>query len=283
MSEVQCWINGQSGTQLDVAERAVQYGDGVFETLRIRNAVMEYPDLHLQRLRAGCERLGFPAIDWSLLRQELEGRAAQYEAHVMKVILSRGTAGRGYRPAPDAGVNRIVSIHPLPVQRHAPDGVRVRICRTRLAHQPLLAGIKHLNRLEQVLARAEWDDAETAEGLMLDYADHLVEGVMSNVFLVRDNSLLTPELSACGVAGVMRSVILDLAESLGIGAQVRPVAAGEVKNADEVFVCNSLIGIWPVTEIENTGRYAIGPVTRQLQAALEHNRLTANNSNWRMT
>lgn len=282
MSETQYWINGRPGAQLDAADRAVQYGDGVFETLRIHNAAAEYPELHLQRLRAGCERLGFPAVDWQALRQELDARVAQCDAHVVKVILSRGAAGRGYRPAPDSGVTRIISIHPLPAQRNISGGVRVRLCKTRLAHQPLLAGIKHLNRLEQVLARAEWDDAETAEGLMLDYDNNLVEGVMSNVFLVKDAVLITPELSGCGVAGVMRSVILDLAETLGISTQVRRVALHELQTAGEIFVCNSLIGIWPVTGIEATGSYATGPVTRQLQAALEHNRQT-DNRNWRMT
>lgn len=284
MSEAQYWINGVPGTQLDAADRAVQYGDGVFETLRIRHAAVEYLQLHLQRLRTGCERLGFPVVDWQMLRQELSERAAQHDEHVLKIILSRGIAGRGYRPLPDSAVTRIVSIHPLPVPRHTLDGARVRICKTRLAHQPLLAGIKHLNRLEQVLARAEWDDEDIAEGLMLDYNNNLVEGIMSNVFLVSGNVLLTPELSGCGVAGVMRSVILDLAETLGIGTQVRAVALDEIRNAGEIFVCNSLIDIWPVTDIEATGHYAIGPVTRQLQAALAHNRQTGmtDNTNWRM-
>ncbi len=271
MKEVQYFINGQPDDRVSVAERALQYGDGLFETIRVRGAEPEYIARHMQRLNSGCEQLQFPPLDWALVREEWLELAAQGQDAVLKYILSRGAGGRGYRPASDTQVTRIASLHPLPhwpadPQQH---GVRTRICSTRLAAQPLLAGIKHLNRLEQVLARAEWQDDAIAEGLMLDDRQRLVEGTMSNVFIVDGRELLTPALSACGVAGVMRSVILDLAATLGLPVRVAPVTLDDVRTAREMFVCNSLAGIWPVVSVESVREFSIGRLTRQLQVALE--------------
>jgi len=260
------WINGQPGTQLDVADRALQYGDGVFETLRIRNAKPEYLALHLQRLRAGCERLGFPGIDWQTLRRELHDLAAQHDGRVMKIILSRGSAGRGYRPAPGSAVTRIVSIHALPEQPDTAGGVRVRICTTRLGYQPLLAGIKHLNRLEQVLGRMECE-GRWQEGLMRDPEDNIVEGTMSNLFLVSGDRLVTPSLARAGVEGITRARILAIARRMGIHCDIRDVNADELATIDGMFVCNSLIGIWPVTRFEGRS-LPIGDLTGELQQRL---------------
>ena len=270
MKEALSWVNGLAGVQVDVSERALQYGDGLFETIRIHRSGPEFLERHIKRLTAGCERLKFPGMDWGLLRRELKELAAQHDNAVLKLILSRRCAGRGYGPLFGQAVTRIASVQPLPEWPANPahGGIRVRICDARLAVQPLLAGIKHLNRLEQVLARAEWDDPACAEGLMLSSSDRLVEGTMSNVFMLANRVLITPDLSKCGVAGVMRSVILDLAGSLGIDTEIRSISLDDVKTAREVFVCNSLIGIWPVVSIDGFESYDAGPITRQLQAAL---------------
>lgn len=270
MTQTLCWVNGRDGDLVDVSERALHYGDGLFETLRIHRSEPEFLDRHMKRLAEGCGRLKFPPIDWPLIRTELKERAVRHDNAVLKLILSRQSAGRGYDPLSSQGVTRIVTVQPLPQgsARPAEDGVRVRICDTRLAVQPLLSGIKHLNRLEQVLARAEWDDPAIAEGLMLTDGGRLVEGTMSNVFIVSNQALITPELSDCGVAGVMRSVILDLAEGLEIKSEIRAIALDELKAAQEVFVCNSLIGIWPVVSIDTIGCFSSGLISRQLQTAL---------------
>ncbi|MEN8801813.1 MAG: aminodeoxychorismate lyase [Thiogranum sp.] len=264
------WVNGQAEARVDVFERALQYGDGLFETIRIHRSGPEFLQRHIRRLKAGCERLKFPGMDWSLVSHEVEELAARRDNMVLKLILSRRSAGRGYGPLSGQGVTRIVSLQPLPEwpadRTHS--GVRVRICNTRLAVQPLLAGIKHLNRLEQVLARAEWNDPVIAEGLMLSDCEGVIEGTMSNVFIVTNRVLITPDLSKCGVAGIMRSVILDLAEGLGIETEIRPISLDDVKAAREIFVCNSLIGVWPVVSIDGLGSFDSGPITRQLQVTL---------------
>jgi len=270
MKQALSWVNGQAGALVDVSERALHYGDGLFETIRIRRSAPEFLKRHIKRLMAGCERLKFPPMDWSLVGHELEELSARHDDAVLKLILSRRSAGRGYGPCSDQAVTRIASVQPLPAWPANPahSGIRVRICDARLAAQPLLSGIKHLNRLEQVLARAEWDDPAIAEGLMLSDTDRLVEGTMSNVFILSNQVLITPDLSNCGVAGVMRSVILDLAESLGIDTEIRSVSLEEVKTAGEVLVCNSLISIWPVVSIDGIGSFGSVSISRQLQAAL---------------
>jgi 4-amino-4-deoxychorismate lyase len=189
---------------------------------------------------------------------------------VLKIIVTRGAGGRGYRPPEMPEPTRVVSIHAFPdyPHDHWRKGVRMRLCEAWLSDQPLLAGIKHLNRLEQVMARREWDDPDIAEGLMRDAQGYVIEGTMTNLFLVKGRTLLTPELTRCGVAGVMRAVVLDLAERLSIPAVVGPVSLADVAGADSLFLTNSVIGIWPVRVFEDT-TYAPNALTRRLMRELD--------------
>jgi 4-amino-4-deoxychorismate lyase len=263
------WIDAQEQATPDPGLRALHYGDGLFETLRVQNSNVEYLDRHIQRLRTGCERLQLEFSDWSGLETELRQRASESPDTVIKVILSRNAGARGYRYRSGQGVTRIVSTQPLPVfpQQPAQRGARVRICKLRLALQPRLAGIKHLNRLEQVMARAEWSE-EYEEGLLLDYNEKLIEGTMSNLFLVRGGCLFTPRLDNAGVAGVMRAVLLDLAAGLGLETHVQKLTLADLQKAEEVFMCNSLIDIWPVVSVADQFLYPVGAMTQTLQRAL---------------
>ena len=182
---------------------------------------------------------------------------------IAKILVTRGSGGRGYNPA---GCSSRVVLRWFPlVQRPvswSEDGVEVILCQTPLGHSPVLAGMKHLNRLEQVLARAEWQDARFAEGLMFDIAGNLIEGTMSNLFLVKSGKVVTPELSQCGVAGVLRQWLLDAGEPvIGVGS----VSREELFQADEVFLANSVMGIWPVRQCQ-TCSWQPGPVTRVVQS-----------------
>lgn len=269
MSGTRYWVDAQADAVIDPGLRALHYGDGLFETLCVQDATIEYLDRHMRRLQAGCDRLQLPFSDWSALEAELQQRAGESRNAAVKIIFSRGAGIRGYRYGGAQDVTRIVGTQPLPVfpQQHGRQGVRVRLCDLRLALQPRLAGIKHLNRLEQVMARAEWGE-DYEEGLLLDYNGKLIEGTMSNLFLVRAGCLYTPRLDNCGVAGVMRAVLLDLAVELGFDVHVQPLALRELESADEVFLCNSLIGIWPVIAVADRFAYRVGPVTQTLQHAL---------------
>lgn len=262
-------IDGTDTDRIAADDRGLLYGDGLFETLAVRNGLPQLWSQHMARLEQGCARFGIVPPERELLLAEARGLCANSGQAVLKIIVTRGSGGRGYRPAPHGVPRRILSLHPWPdyPAEWQRQGVVVRLCETRLGRNPRLAGIKHLNRLEQVLARSEWDDAEVAEGLMLDADGALIEGTMSNVFVVRAGRLLTPALEACGVAGVMRAHLLERAAQLGVICEATALGLADVRSADEVFLCNSLIGIWPVRRFQDTV-YAPGPLTRRLQQAL---------------
>ena len=259
------WIDGQPAIALNLQNRGLAYGDGLFETIAVRGGRPSLLDAHLARLAQGCQRLHIPA-DIALIREEILRYASALDQGVAKLILTRGDSQRGYASAPAAAPRRILQAAPLPdyPEAHAEAGVRLYPCRTRLAEQPLLAGLKHLNRLEQVLARSEWSDSQHAEGLMRDTSGRLIEGVYSNLFLVSQGRLLTADLSRCGVAGVMRAELLDQAPKLGLAVDIRDLHMSDLESADEVFLCNSVYGVWPVCSFAALN-WPVGPLTRKLQ------------------
>lgn len=259
------WVDGQPAELLSVKDRGLAYGDGLFETIAVTAGQASLLDRHLARLAEGCARLHMP-LDMALLRAELLAFSRQLGDGVAKLIVTRGDGLRGYAPPLPAQPRHILQggAKPSYPLLNAEQGVRLFPCATRLAEQPMLAGLKHLNRLEQVMARGEWQDAEHAEGLMLDATGRVIEAVYSNLFIARGGVLVTADLSRCGVAGVMRAELLAQAQALGIECQVRDLSYAELLAADEVFLCNSLYGIWPVRALQ-AHDWPVGPLTRKLQ------------------
>ncbi len=264
-------INGQPEDRIHVQDRGLQYGDGVFETIAYRQGQAEFLNAHLRRLHDGCQRLKIPLESDTLDSELMPFIEALTDDCVIKIIITRGSGGRGYNIQHTGPSSRIISSHKLPdFPAERSQGIRARLCEQRLAVNPTLAGIKHLNRLEQILARAEWQDTDIAEGLMFDTQDTLREGTMSNVFLVRDGCLLTPDLTSSGVAGIMRQQLVNLAENSAIPVDYQSLNRQDLLEADECFVCNSLIGIWPVTEIIGVrDDLPYGALTQTLQRDLE--------------
>ena len=260
------WVDGQPAELLSVKDRGLAYGDGLFATFGVRNGLPQLLERQLARLDLGCRRLALPC-EQSLLRSELLAFAAQMGEGVLKLIITRGDGQRGYALPQPVQTRRILQAGPRPSYPmiNAEQGVQLFPCVTRLAEQPLLAGLKHLNRLEQVLARAEWQSSDYAEGLMCDVSGRVIEGVYSNVFIVQGAQLLTPALTRCGVAGVMRAELLAQAAAQGISVVERDISYAELLAADEVFVCNSLYGVWPVRGLAGHD-WPVGPLTRKLQA-----------------
>jgi 4-amino-4-deoxychorismate lyase len=259
-------VNGRSTTQIDARDRGLQYGDGLFETLAVLDGEVRRLELHLERLTRGCARLGIASPGRDTLVGEIESLAADQQRAVLKLVVTRGMSARGLRAAQPT---RILSLHPWPA--HPPDfaeeGVAVRICSTILAEQPALAGIKHLNRLEQVVARREWNDPAVAEGLMRNRQGAIVCGTITNVFVVQGGRVMTPAVDRCGVAGTVRATVLERAHKLGIPAVQAVIGDAELAAAEEVFLTNALIGIWPVTRIGER-QLAVGPLTRRFQAEI---------------
>jgi 4-amino-4-deoxychorismate lyase len=248
---VSVWINGRRATKLDYRDRGLQYGDGIFETMRVRGHQVRLLDFHLERLYAGCERLKIEGPEPPRLRGELERIARGAKAGVLKLIVTRGSGPRGYRPAGSERCTRIVSLHPQPRGGHlSAAGVRVRVCETPLSTNPKLAGLKTLNRLDSVLARAEWHDARIWEGLMRDVDGNWICGTMSNLFLKRGLTLMTPQLDRCGTAGVMRRWVMSMSRDLQLRMVERRVRWNDLESADEVFMTNAVVGIQPVRSIE---------------------------------
>ena len=270
-------VNGVIDAQVSPLDRGFAYGDGVFETCRLQDAKIPLWDLHRDRLIKSCQALLIPVVI-DVLEAQLEKimsvlSASDSKNAVVKITVTRGPGGRGYR-LPDAAIPTIViGIFPAAnyPAHYFSEGVNVRLCNQRLGSNPGLAGLKHLNRLEQILARAEWNDDSIAEGIVFDHKDQLIEAVFSNIFLITDNELFTPDLSEAGVAGVMRRFILEtIAPKMNLNAQVKSLHLEDLLNADAVFLCNSLYGIWPVTNIvgENARVFLKNPLINKLQVAI---------------
>lgn len=262
-------INGKFDEVIPVLDRGFLYGQGLFETIAVRDGRPRHLSRHLQRLAQGCSRIGIEMPARELLEEEIGQLLHGSGQALLKIVLTAGTGARGYRSPQHQATTRILQLSAFPQLEpgHASDGIRARICQTRLSENRALAGLKHLCRLEQVLARDEWQDAGIAEGLMLDTHGRVIEGTMSNLFLVRDRVLHTPDLSLCGVAGVMRSVILDLAANTGMETRITTISLQDLEVADELFVCNSIIGIWPLNQLDGHS-YQVGPVSKSLCAAI---------------
>jgi 4-amino-4-deoxychorismate lyase len=249
-------------------DRGLHFGDGVFETMACRHGKVRFLSLHFERLIGSCERLHINLRDVEALRTEVKQAAAKAGEALLKLIVTRGEAvARGYGWSGTEIATRLLLQYPWPAENPArvTEGIQARIARLRYGENELLAGMKHLNRLEQVLARSEASLDDAAELLVFSSSGYLVSGTMSNVFLVQGGRLRTPRLDRCGVAGVMRRVVLREAAGQGVQADECQLTAGDVEGASEIFVTNARIGIWPVSGLDGR-RIEVGAVTRRLQA-----------------
>jgi 4-amino-4-deoxychorismate lyase len=252
------WIDGVAGDVLPADDRGLHYGDGVFETILVRAGKPRFLEAHLARLTLGCTRLAIPIASMPALRAEIASAAASAPAlAVIKVIITRGSAQRrGYAPQGNEAARRLVSLWPSPARDPALDaGVDIRVADMRLAENPVLAGIKHLNRLENVLASAESARHGAFESLMRDHGGNVISGAMSNVFIARAGNVITPVIQRCGVAGVMRGIVLRECAALGIAAMEDRLTLDELLAADEAFITNARIGVVPVRRV---GEHSFG-------------------------
>jgi 4-amino-4-deoxychorismate lyase len=262
-------VNGESVTHLSTADRGLQYGDGLFETIAIVAGSPSLWQQHIDRLEHGCKRLGIPFPGEKQLRKEALQEIGSAERAVLKIIVTRGEGSRGYRPPTKPQPTRMLEVSSWPEYppENSRDGVAVRLCSTRVATNSNLAGLKHLNRLPQVMARHEWSDPEIAEGLMLDERDRVIAGTMSNLFLVKRDELWTPDLSQSGISGILRGVVLDVAQQQDITVQIKELTMNDVRESDALFLTNSLIGVWPIRELDGE-RVRTEPIDRSLLDAV---------------
>lgn len=269
-------VDGELCNHIPGSDRGLSYGHGIFETVRVHSGRSPLWERHLARLQMGAARLHIPLdsitphlADWRDRILQLASDADQQLDGILKLVVTAGRGERGYSLPTQAAPLVILSWHPstaaLPL---AP--ARLRVCRLRLAHQPELAGIKHLNRLEQVLARAEWQGDTWDEGIMLDQAERLVECTSSNLFLHHNGRWYTPALELAGVTGVMRNLLLDtVIPACGQQCHVDGgLTLEDLRGADEVFISNAVMGIRPVLRIEAVADWSAWPASNRLRQYL---------------
>jgi len=263
-------VNGAVADSVAATDRGLAYGDGVFRTLPVRAGKPQCWQLHYSKLTNDCAALAIACPPKEVLGRELEQLARESADFAAKIIITRGSGTRGYAPPQPASPTRIVMTavlaeYPAEFSR---SGITAHLCATRLSFQPRLGGVKHLNRLENVIARAEWSDPAVAEGLMLDAQDHVIGGTMSNLFIVEDGALVTPELSHCGVAGVTRERIMKSAAKEGIACREESISQARLFDAQEAMLVNSLIGAWRIGACAGK-RWAAGTFTARVRKWLD--------------
>jgi len=247
-------VNGVAADSVVATDRGLSYGDGVFRTLPVRGGRPQCWPLHYRKLAHDCAALTIPCPPMEVLDRELVQLAQESTDFAAKIIVTRGSGARGYAPPRSPSPTRIMMSAELPdypAEFHR-SGINTRLCATRLSLQPRLAGVKHLNRLENVLARAEWNSRDIPEGLMLDMEGHVISGTMSTLFIVEDGALVTPELSRCGVAGVTRERIMNAAAERGMACHEDSLTQARLLGAQEAMLVNSLIGVWQIAQCAGT-------------------------------
>ncbi len=243
-------INGGLNQGISPLDRGLSYGDGVFRTFKVVNGlVIDWP-LHYQRLVHDCGAIGIVCPSAELLMSDIAHLFLIDETAIAKIIVTRGEGARGYAPPAVTMPTRIVIKSKMPsYAKHYDEGVQLFKCKTLLSYQAQLAGVKHLNRLENVLARAEWSDPSYFDGLMLDMEGNVIECTSANIFARYGNELHTPLIARCGVAGVTRQSIINLAYLAKLTPITKNIQYDDLLQADEVVICNSVYGALQVRAI----------------------------------
>ncbi len=268
------WINGDKESMLDPRDRAFTYGDGVFATMAVDSrGQLRFAESYWQRLQDGCARLGFHWQPSASLLAQIHDLAAKHPLHCLKLQLSRGVGGRGYAAPATPQITEVISLSPLPAhyRQWQADGISLATSSVKLARQPLLAGFKHCNRLEQVLIKQHALPAGYDDWLVLDTEQQVIESSMANMVLLVEQQqqlhALVPSHAYAGVAGVMRQQLLQALLADGIHLHIREFGISELRQAKHLLLCNSLLGVVDVCRVDNLS-FARWQGTARLQQLL---------------
>lgn len=266
-------VNGELADSISVYDRGLQYGDGLFETIAVSNGRPLLLEKHLSRLHKSTQYLKFSTQDFDTIKQELLEFSQDIQKGIVKIILTRGAGGRGYALPDEPSANRILIKYPWPDYPNSiiSQGAKLRVCDLKLSKQSAFVTSKHLNRLEQILARSEWSDEDIFEGILLNEDDKIIECTMSNVFFIKGKHLITPELNESGVKGILREVILENAELLGYEMIVSSIYLDDLNSKDECFITNSIIGVCPVNTIGDVSYSMISQSQKIREYLLQQN------------
>jgi 4-amino-4-deoxychorismate lyase len=251
------WVDGERQQNVPLPDRGLDYGDGLFETLLLESNKPLFPDLHWQRLRRGLTVLEFPDCIERVMRHfQLaidELQQENWPRTALRITVTRGAGPRGYTPPQVPKPRVIVSATRLGSANDSlPTAASLVKASMRWGNQPALMGIKHLNRLEQVLAAVEKQRAGADEALMLGQSWQLVSVASGNLFIVLDGEIHTPLLDECGIAGTRRQLVIETwAPAAGYRVSESRLDLAALQDASEVFYSNTLWGLRPVASLED--------------------------------
>ncbi len=259
-------INGKEQSNISIFNRNFQYGDGLFETCVVKNNQILFWEKHLSRLDIGCRKLKIKNIEEEIWLKDIKKALSLTSKKncVLKLILSRGNSQRGYSYPDDILQVRVVIVSEMK-NVQAKESFSLEYASSGYHSNPNLAGIKHCNRIEQILARSS---LKRDEAIMLDENQNIISVTQGNIYFIFGQSLVTPKLDRCGVIGSRRSLILELAESIELNVEQGNVSMNDAKKADEAFISNSIMGIQSVNSIE---KYQLPKkmITEQIKIAFE--------------
>ncbi len=263
-------INAKFNNKISINNRNLQYGDGIFETCVIKNNKLLFWHKHYQRLKLGCDKLNIANVASTIYIRDIKKlvNRSNIKNGVIKIILSRGNSKRGYsysaiKPVRIVTISKLVHIHN--------DSFELSICTSGYGSNSALSGIKHCNRLENILASA---DITTNDCIMLDN-NNVISTTCANIFIVKNNILITPDTSNCGINGTRRDIILELATSINISYKIDKITIDDINSADEIFITNSILGIQKITKFQNIN-YQQHPITDLLTKIFIDSELESN-------
>ena len=250
------FVNGEfvpaERAMVSVFDRGFLYGDGLFETMRVRRGQPFRWEQHLDRLERGAK---FLRIRMPFERAELARLAAklievnQLPDAVLRLMLSRGPGARGYSPRGANNPGFVMTLHPCP---NPPASVRLVTASMRIAAADPFAPFKIASRLTQIMARAEAEDQGGEEALLLNTAGHVAETASGNIFWIERDTLCTPPDETGALHGVTRSVVLELAAQLELPVARRNIELAQLQKSAGVFVTGSVAGVLPVSLLDGT-------------------------------
>ncbi|MFT2090899.1 aminodeoxychorismate lyase [Paraglaciecola sp. 2405UD69-4] len=252
-------VNGHRQSNISLSDRGLQYGDGCFTTMAYEHGKVELFDAHIQRLKQACKRLSILFKDWAFLNQCILESLHDKQSCVLKVIITRGSGGRGYSPLGANAPTFIISHHPIPnhYTNWQREGITVGLSDIALSRQPLLAGIKHLNRLEQVLIKKSCADTSYDDVIVRDTESNVIETSIGNVFWYENGSWFTPDLNQSGVEGVMRNYVMAKIKEFGLNLNVIEAPIDALCDAKAAFICNSLMKVVPLKSLEDENTFGL--------------------------
>jgi len=244
-------INGKINNEISIADRAFNYGDGIFTTAKISHGQIEYLAQHIARLSTSCDVFSINFSQKEDLILEITNQAKLYEQGVIKIVITAGQGGRGYSRKGVGKSNIVISIHDVPPHYEGwqEEGINLGIATHQLGLNPMLKGVKHLNRLEQVLIRAELDQQSKDDLVVTNINNQIIEASAANIFWFKDEQLFTPNLDESGVFGIIRQQVIDSTSDINIvKADIKVL-----EEATAIFICNCVMGIIPVKTYKNRG------------------------------